>query len=157
MESTKFSYAGKLIEEMFLISLGIGLSIFMAYEIFYTNDILTINSVEAPPLLSEIIMYIFLLISIGLIIISFGNLKNRNKKYVIITSKTITIPKRFSKKPMIIDLHSLENIERQDLSGSEMISFKAKGKFGNFSLESTKFQSEEEYKRFLNCLNEVLN
>lgn len=156
MSSETFSYAGKLAEELFLLICGIGLSFFMVYELFFSNDILTINGVYLGPLFSRMAMITLLILALALTIVTLANLNNRKHKFIEIATSHLLIPKRFSKRTSVISLSSIENIERKDYNGTEMISFKIRGKLGRVSLESSKFQSKSQYTSFLKSLEKAI-
>lgn len=157
MSNNKFVYSGKFVTEFILLLIGIGLAISIGYDLLLTESTLIFRTVELPPLLSKIIMFVLLVTAIGLAIVSVGNLKNRNTKFIELAQSHMLIPKRFTKGSTRVDFASVENIERQDQNGIELIVFKVKDAFGNISLESTKFESASEYSRFLGCLEEAIS
>jgi len=135
-----------------LLLLGVGLALFSAYEAFLTEDVLIMRAVELPPVLSKSIMILALMVALGLVVVSIGNLKNRKSKYLTIENGNLIIPKRFSKSPTVITLTEIENIERQDHDGNEMLIIKIANKLTNTTLESTKFESSSDYTAFLSSI-----
>lgn len=157
MSTNRFVYSGKFVTEFILLLIGAGTAASIGYDLFFTDSTLILRAVELPPVLSSIVMFILMVTGLGLAVVSLGNLRNRDSKFIEFTQSHLLIPKRFSKSHTQVELASVENIERQDQNGIEFVVFKVKGALGTISLESTKFESESEYSRFLGRLEGIYN
>lgn len=150
----KFAYSGKHLENWILFFLGIFLSIFMIYEIYFTNDRLFLNGVLVPPLLSVIISYFMLLSCPFLSISSFRKIKNKDRVQIVLNPTELILSTYPEDHTVTYRLMSFSKITTTNKYETEGIKISIIGYETELFIDSTKFSSYSEFVRFKDCLLE---